>query len=208
MMIRCDAQSEFSMRFASLVVALTALAFFVPSAHAGLIGNGTNTVDALFYLGDRTPANTEDEGTQTITASGVSIPAHALDLSAITITDTTITITSETNLPYCSTGDVPCLDSFTGFEFVFSSGVDIAGVSVDPASASDMLPIAGGLTFTATDILVNLTGDSPGIGDQLILDLTFPAAAVSEPSELALFGGSLIALALARRRSDRVSQRV
>ena len=132
--------------------------------------------------------------------SGLSIPSHALDLTSIDIESTQIVLTSASNLPYCSTGDVPCQDSFTGFEFKFSAGVDITGVSVDPSSSASMSPISGGLTLPSpNDLLVNLTGDSPAVGNQLILDLTFPSSSVPEPSTTALWGIGLGAMAVGRR---------
>jgi PEP-CTERM motif len=87
---------------------------------------------------------------------------------------------------------------FTGFGFVFSGNVDITGVKVDPTSAFS--PIAGGLTFGATDIFVNLVGDAPAVGAALILDVTTGTPAVPEPSTWAMgligFGSAIARAAL------------
>jgi hypothetical protein len=55
--------------------------------------------------------------------------------------------------------------------------VDITGVTVDPASAAGFLPIAGGLTFSANDFVVNVTSDAPALASQLILDVIATTAA-------------------------------
>ena len=72
------------------------------------------------------------------------IPAHfpvgVENEATIDVGDTTITITNEASLPFCSVSTVPCPDVFTRFAFSFSAGVDITGVSVDPASAADFRP--------------------------------------------------------------------
>lgn len=186
-------------------------------AKAGLIGNGTNTVNALFYLGSHTPGSAETEdygsppvaGPATIPTGGVTFVEGALDGSTIFVGDTQIVITNELppTQPFCSTSSTPCPDTFTGFEFQFSAGVDISAVTVDPASAPAFLPVAGGLTSSATDILVNVVGDAPDIGEQLILDLSFPTAtSVSEPAAFALTSlvlSGLVTLALRKRRFSR-----
>ncbi len=116
-------------------------------------------------------------------------------MSGVTISvgDTQIVITNElSDLPFCSTA-LPCSDAFTGFTFTFSSGVDITGVSVDPASASDFLPNdtaphMGLQLVSPTYFALDVTGDFPAQGDQLILDVTTATTmpTVPEPSTWAL----------------------
>jgi hypothetical protein len=185
-------------------------------AQAGLIGGG-NMVNALFFLGAHISADEEFEdfgsppvvGPAPIGSGGVDFAEGALDLSSIHVGDTTITINNmaPSSAPFCAVMTTPCPDSFTGFEFQFSSGVDITGVTVDPASASDFQPIAGGLSFTATDILVNVAGDAPNPGDDLILNLTFAQTVapptVPEPASLLLLGAGVLGIVGARRARTR-----
>jgi hypothetical protein len=69
--------------------------------------------------------------------------------------------------------------------------VNIPGVTVDPSSAPDFLPVAGGLTFSATNIFVNVVGDVPNVGDQLRLDVS--TAAVPGPIAGAGLPGLILA---------------
>jgi hypothetical protein len=170
------------------------------AAKAGLITTPPNTVNALFFLGAHagTP-EIEDFGTPPgagpapIGPGGVDFVEGAIDGSTIHVGDTQIVITNQLAAPFCSVTATPCPDSFTGFEFQFSSGVDITGVSVDPATAPDFLPNtiaphAGLQLLSPTDILVDVTGDAPKVGDDLIIDVTTagttPISAVSEPSSI------------------------
>ena len=170
------------MRFSTLLGAGSAglLTLASVSAQAGLIGNGTNTVSALFFLGTNVPSPpyTNPPPTEVEGGGPMLIPAHfpvgVEDEATIDVGDTTITITNEASLPFCSVSTVPCPDVFTGFAFSFSAGVDITGVSVDPASAADFRPagVSPLELLTPTDIIVNLVGENPAVGDQLILDVT------------------------------------
>src|SRR5579863_3453412 len=210
------------MRFGLVVVAAAALlAGASAQAQAGLVGGGTNTVSASFWFpsstvpppacDDTTNPNCENEkdsmgnATPTIPASFVEGPA---DGSTISVGDTKIVITNELDVPFCSTA-LPCSDVFTGFAFSFSSGVDITSVTTDPASAADFRPIAGGLTFAPTGIFVNVVGDNPAPGDQLILDVTTGGGppAVPEPSTwaLMLLGFAGLGLAGWRRTAARAA---
>jgi PEP-CTERM motif len=220
------------MRFHWLIgaAALALLMQVSPGARAGLIGNGTNTVSALFFLGaasapappytNPAPSEIEDyQGPMGPTNSPPpTIPVHflegALDLSTIDVGDTTITITNlaPSGTPFCAEMVPPaCPDRFTGFAFAFSSGVDITGVSVDPMSAADFLPNTtaphdGVELLSPTDIIVDLTGDAPATGDQLILDATTgPVSSVPEPQSLALLAIGLVGLLAIARRARRRS---
>jgi PEP-CTERM motif len=222
------------MRFQWLIgsAAVALLMQVSPAAQAGLIGNGNNSVAALFYLGASavsvvtsstapytTPAPTEIEDYvnsmgMTTNTPPPTIPASfiegAIDESTIGVGDTQITITNLASppMPFCSTA-LPCTDVFTGFGFVFFGNVDITDVTVDPASSPAFLPIAGGLTFGATDIFVNLAGDNPATNAELILDVTTsgvtPPPSVPEPPSLGLLAIGLIGLLAIEWRAKRRS---
>ncbi len=183
-----------------------------PAARAGLIGDGTNTVSAFFYI--NAPATPSGGGCNQSTESFceqqydydsmgmaqyvLTIPAHFVQApnggSTIDVEDTRIVITNKLPATFCSDGasaGAACTDPFTGFEFLFSAGVNITGVSVD--SSSDFLPNStpphdGLQLLSPTDILVDLTGAAPAIDGKLILDLAFTPIGppVPEPSTWAL----------------------
>ena len=204
------------MRFVPLAAALTmSLMLASLPARAGLIGSGSNTVSATFFFGSRDPGGADPLDyigpsgptavpPAVIGAGGVDFIPDALDLTGIHVGDTRIVITNNPGgttpaLPFCAALDTPCSDSFTGFEFTFSSGVDITGVKVDPTSAADFLPNNRGThlglqLLSPTDILVDVTGDAPANNDKLVLDLTFPGGTtpVPEPASLALLAGALL----------------
>ena len=199
-------------KLSAALVAVVSLLALSQQAQADLIGNGTNTVSALFYLGASAvpvvtsstapftnPAPFEIEGPQGPTnppPPPSTIPAAFAEGvssgSTISVGGTQITITNKLSAPFCSTA-LPCADVFTGFGFVFSAGADITGVTVDPASSPAFLPVAGGLTFNASDIFVNVVGDAPAVGDKLILDVSTAAAAVPGPIAGAGLPGVILA---------------
>ncbi len=193
----------------------TALVFLAAPARADLITTPPSTVDALFYLGapvTGSPTETEDFGSPPmagpapIGAGGVLFVEGVEDLSTIQVGAVQIIITNlaPSGTAFCSVTTTPCPDTFTGFKFLFSAGVDISGVSVDPASAADFRPLTGGLQLSSpTEITVNVAGDAPNTDDQLILDLSFPSASVPEPSSLALLAASLLAIVHMEKRRRR-----
>ena len=116
--------------------------------------------------------------------------------STLSVGDTQIVITNQLSATFCSDGTSAgsaCTDPFTGFQFIFSSGVDITGVSVDPASAADFrpndtAPHDGLQLLSPTRIVLDVTGDAPAVGSALILDVSFTPVGppVPEPSTWAL----------------------
>jgi hypothetical protein len=132
------------MRFRWLIgaAAVALLMQVSPAARAGLIGNGTNSIAALFYLGaSAVPVVTSSTAPYTtpppseiedyVNSMGMTtntppppIPASfvegAISGSTVGVGDTQITITNKLALPFCSTS-LPCTDVFTGFGFVSSA---------------------------------------------------------------------------------------
>lgn len=176
-------------------------------ASATLVGQ---TVNPFFLLGSITGAGgKEDEGTQMVTAAGVHFGEGVSSGSTIDVTGTQIVITNQlpASQPFCSAA-LPCPDSFTGFDFKFSSGTNIFAVTVNAASAPAFLPSPGGtppgLTLTSSsEFTVNVAGDAPSPGDELVLDLTFqsvtPPTSIPEPASLAVLFAGVAGLAGVRR---------
>ncbi len=194
------------MRFGFLIAAAALATMSAPPASAGLIGNGTNTVSVNFWFPSSTvppPAcddttnpnceNEKDSTQNTAPTIPAFFPQGVADGATISVGDTQIVITNLIPETFCSDGKsagAACKDPFTGFEFLFSSGVDITGVSVDSSSnflPNDTAPHLGLQLLSPTDILVDLTGAAPAIGDKLILDVTTNGVpTVPEPSTWAL----------------------
>jgi hypothetical protein len=121
-----------------------------PSGKRWLIGNGTNTVSVNFWFPSSTvppPAcddttnpnceNEKDSTQNTAPTIPAFFPQGVADGATISVGDTQIVITNLIPETFCSDGKsagAACKDPFTGFEFLFSSGVDITGVSVDSSS--------------------------------------------------------------------------
>lgn len=198
------------MRFVPLASALTmSLMLASLPAHAGLTGDSVsatsflgatsaplppypNTIDYVNSMG-----MTTDTPPPTVP---VTFLEDALSETTIAVSDTQITITNNapSGTPFCPAA-APCNDTFAGLGFTFSSGADITGVSVDPASSPDFLPNTtsphmGLQLLSPTDILVDVTSDSPDTNHVLILDVVTGATPppVPEPPSLALLAGALL----------------
>jgi hypothetical protein len=197
------------MRFGFLVaVAAAFLGIASAPARAGLDGS---TVEASFWIpGNGLTTTSPPPGPCTtklpcevpnFLPGGTNFPLPTVPVdfalssvseSTISVGDTKIVITNQAALPFCST-TLPCSDPFVGFQFIFSSGVDITGVSVDPTSAADFrpnhtAPHDGLQLLSPTRIVVDVTSDLPAVGSALILDVSFTPVGppVPEPSTWAL----------------------
>lgn len=195
-------------------------------AHAGLLGVG-GTVQAFYYNGTLAgPAGLIPDGFPNSNPAPLTVPldfTNNVSLTNIHVGDTRITLANTAPGAFCFAGSsgTACTDQINGFDFLFT-GENILGVSVDPTSAPAFLPVTGtfqnnthlGLQLLSNnEIRVDVTGDAPAVGDQLILDLSFtvppppppppPPVRAPEPGTLALLGSALVVLNAVRRRKDR-----
>jgi hypothetical protein len=202
---------------------LLGLAALVPNrAFAGLLGAG-NTVQAFYYNGVFAgPEGEDNAATNNSAPASLTVPVSyeegAADQSTITVGDTQIAITNlaPSGTPFCTenASGTNCPDVIDGFDFLFT-GEDILGVTVDPASAPDFLPVTGtfqgnthlGLQMISpNEIRVDVTGDTPDQDDQLLLDVvTATAPSAPEPAILPLLGGALGFCLLLRRARNRLA---
>lgn len=208
---------RFRMKLLASTAVLTITVVTPLAAQAGLLGSG-RTVQAEYYNGVLTGPELEintttNDATPAPLTSPVNYIQGALDGATILVGDTQITITNQLpGAPFCSDGTsfgTACADQISGFGFVFT-GENILGVSVDPASSADFLPVNGtfqgnthdGLQLISNNsVRVDVTGDGPAVNSQLILDLSFPTSnPVSEPASLTLLAAALAGLAGVRRR--------
>ncbi|HLW76022.1 MAG TPA: hypothetical protein VKS01_03535 [Bryobacteraceae bacterium] len=183
-----------------------------------LLGAG-KAVQAFYYNGvfaspegeDNTQTNTSDPASL---LSAVDYVEGAADLSTIHVGDTQIVITNQASppQPFCFENDIgsACPDQIDGFDFLFT-GENIGSVSIDPLSAGDFPPVSGvfqsqthlGLQLiSANEIRVDVTGDDPATGHQLIIDVQGTQSA-PEPPTLLLCGSVGIGLLLRRIYSAR-----
>lgn len=105
-----------------------------------------------------------------------------LTLTTVSVGDTQITITNDFAGQFGTPG------TFSGYVFTFTGAPDITKVLVDSGSSAAFQPaLPGGLSSTTNSITVNVAGDNPAVGDQLILDVTAGSApVVPEPSTWAM----------------------
>lgn len=186
-------------------------------AHATLADN--NAQAAVNYIG---PTFSDVSGMDIggtagyyTVGSGITFESTYPADSPITVDPTQIIIQNEpaTQVPFCfnSGPGGTCADAVDEFQFLFKStapvsGVNtanITGVTVDPTSAADFLPVTPIDLVSPTEFIVNVENRDPAIGDKLILDLTFasnsPGGSVPEPASMLLLATGVLGLAAARR---------
>ncbi len=153
-----------------------------------------DTVAAYSWLPSQTPLppSTPDCTTQFCSlldyqsgsgATNSPLPTIPVNFLEDALTETTVsvganTITISNNAP-AGTPFCPISGScgYDGFEFIFSSGVNLTGATVDAASASDFLPNSTGTHLglylvSPTELWVDVSNDAPALGDNLIIDLS------------------------------------
>jgi len=201
---------------------LLGMALLVPNqAGASTLLGAGKTVQAFYYNGvfaspegeDNVATNTSDPASL---LNPVDYQEGAADLSTIVVGDTQIVITNlSPGAPFCFENDpgTSCPDVIDGFDFLFT-GENIFSVSVDGNSASDFLPVSGtfqsnthlGLQLiSANEIRVDVTGDAPVNGHELIIDVQNPPT-TPEPSSMLPFTilglGFLIRKGALKRRAE------
>ena len=201
-------------------VTVTTIVFYIfmsGSAHATLLDN--NAQAAVNYIGptmsDVTGMDINGTAGYFTVGSGITFePTFPAD-SSINVTPSQITIQNDppTQVPFCfnTEPDGACKDTVDEFQFLFkstapASGVDtanITGVTVDPSSAPDFLPVTPIDLISPNQFILNVENLNPAIGNKLVLDLTFASNTptnVPEPASLSLFATAILGLAALRYR--------
>ena len=203
------------------LIAVSACVVPLGAAHAGLI-NPASTVSPFYNFVDA--ANVAQSAPSTHFATGTPAPfslaaplTDGFNVSADThifVTNTTVTIQNNfQTAPFClnnATTGPACTDPPQTFDFKFTNEA-ITGVSVDPASSALFRPATFGTHTGLTragpnEIIVDVTGDAPGLTDSLIIDVSFAGNnggnPMPEPATLAILGVAGAGVLGVRRRRD------